>query len=114
MTALRIFLVLATTSIYMLTVVATTSEGPNWPAVAIGDLMALGWRAQFDLDFVVYLILFAVWVAWREGGTPRGYALALLSFPMGGMFGFPYVLYATFAAKGDPRSVLLGKRATNS
>jgi hypothetical protein len=30
---------------------------------------------------------------------------------MGGMFGFPYILVATYQAGGDPRKILLGVHA---
>ena len=110
MTASRIFLILATVLIYAITVVATMSYGPNWPAVALSDLAALNWRSQFDADFILYLIIFATWVSWREGFTARTHALGVLSIVMGGMFGFPYLLYATYVAEGDPKRVLLGKQ----
>jgi hypothetical protein len=34
-----------------------------------------------------------------------------LSIIMGGMFGFPYLLYATYKASGDPAAILLGVHA---
>ena len=111
MATLRIFLIVATVAIYLMTAVAIGSHGINWPAVAIGDLRALDWRSQFDLDFILYLLLFAGWVAWREGGTARGYAFGVVSVVMGGMFGFPYLLWAIHRAQGDPRQVFLGSRA---
>lgn len=110
MATFRLFLIGSTLAIYALTVVAVTSHGPNWPAVAVGDLLALDWRSQFNTDFILYLVLFAGWIAWREGGTARGYALGALSIVMGGMFSFPYLLRASYLANGDPRGVLLGER----
>ena len=110
-TVARLFLLAATVIIYTLTVIATMHEGPNWPAVAVQDLMALNWRSQFNADFVLYLLIVAGWVSWREGSTARGYALGALSIVMGGMFLFPYLLLAIIRSKGDPGSVLLGARA---
>ena len=110
MPALRLFLLLATLAIYAVTVVACIGHGVNWPAVAIADLQAGDWRSQFDVDFIVYLLLGAVWISWREGFTAKGHLFAVLSVVMGGMFSFPYVLWATYLAKGDPKAVLLGVR----
>jgi hypothetical protein len=76
--------------------------------VAIGDLLEFGWRAQFDFDFIIHLLLLATWVTWREGGNPRAYLFGFLSIVMGGMFSFPYLLYVTLKAKGNVEAILLG------
>ncbi|MEL7500590.1 MAG: hypothetical protein AAFN77_23560 [Planctomycetota bacterium] len=63
MTLLRIFLVVSTVLIYAITLIASAYHGINWPAVAIEDLMAMNWRSQFDIDFVIYLLLGATWIS---------------------------------------------------
>ena len=77
MTLLRIFLALSTIAIYLLTVFALQSQGLNYLAVAIADLQALNWRSQFDVDFIVYLILGSCWIYWREGASGRASLYAL-------------------------------------
>lgn len=111
MTAIRGFLIASTVLIYVLTVVACIRFGLNWPAVAINDLLALNWRTQFNTDFIIYLLIVAAWISWREGLTAKGYLFGTLSVVLGGMFSFPYILYATYKARGNPNSVLLGVRA---
>jgi len=111
MKVLRVFLIVATVAIYAITVIASLAQGLNWPAVAIADMLALGWRSQFDFDFVVHLFLLASWITWREGADVRGYAFGFLSIVMGGMFSFPYILYATYKAGGEPKALLLGTHA---
>ena len=113
MTKLRIFLATSTVLIYAVTVIASVKDGVNWPAVAINDLMALNWRSQFDTDFLVYLLLGATWIAWREGGTTKGYLFGFLSVFLGGMFSFPYLLISSYQAGGDPRGILLGVHAAS-
>ncbi|MEL6330132.1 MAG: hypothetical protein AAFR38_10750 [Planctomycetota bacterium] len=108
MKAIRGFLGVSTVVIYVMTALAITSDGVNWPAVAVRDILALNWRSQFNTDFLIYLILVASWISWREGFTPKGHAFGFLSVVMGGMFSFPYLLYATYAASGDLKRVLLG------
>ena len=110
MIALRIFLLVSTAAIYLLTYTAVVSQGLNWPAVALADIAALNWRSQFDVDFVIHLLLLATWISWREGFTPKGYVFGVLSIVMGGMFTFPYLIHASYVAKGDPREILLGQR----
>lgn len=112
MTILRVFLAFSTVLIYAITALAVAQQGPNWPAVAFADVIALGWRSQFDLDFLVHLFLLAAWVVWREGATGRAYLFGVLSIVMGGMFSFPYLIYATYAARGEPVALLLGVRAS--
>jgi len=114
MTTLRALLIVSTLAIYLFTFVAVASYGANWPAVAINDILALNWRSQFDIDFILHLLLLATWISWREGFTAKGYAFGFLSIVMGGMFSFPYILYATYMAKGDPKEVLLGSHTSRS
>lgn len=111
MTLLRGVLGVATVAIYLVTVIAVVNGGMNWPAVAIADLLAGDWRTQFDVDFIIHLLLLATWVTWREGGTTKAYVFGFLSVVLGGMFGFPYILYASYKAKGDPKALLLGVNA---
>jgi len=107
-TTLRLFLLVSTVVIYAFTYSAVTAQGFNWPAVAFGDILALNWRSQFDVDLVIHLLLLATWVSWREGFSMKGHFFGFLSIVMGGMFSFPYLLHATYVAKGDPIGVLLG------
>jgi len=108
MKCLRLFLLLSTVAIYLLTIIAVKNYGFNWPAVALNDILSLNWRAQFDIDFIVYLVIFAIWVVWREGGATKAYLLGALSIFLGGMFGFPYIIYASYIARGNPKALLLG------
>ncbi|MEM7225397.1 MAG: hypothetical protein AAF495_20640 [Pseudomonadota bacterium] len=111
MSGLRIFLILSTLAIYAITLAAVAKFGFNWPAVYFGDLVRLDWRSQFNADFLIHLFLLASWIAWREGFSPKGYLFGFLSISFGGMFGFPYILFAIHQAKGDPKRMLLGKHA---
>lgn len=111
MNALKGLLIFSTLGIYALTFLAAANHGPNWPAVAVGDLLALNWRSQFDFDFIVHLLLLAYWVVWREGSTAKAYLFGFLSIVMGGMFSFPYLVYVIAAAKANPKVVLLGVHA---
>ncbi len=110
MVVLRGFLVASTILIYLMTLAASASHGIDWPAVALADLAAMNWRSQFNTDFIIYLVLFASWVVWREGGTPKAYLFGFSSVVLGGMFSFPYLLLATHRSEGDLRRVLLGVR----
>lgn len=109
MIILRILLVVSTIIIYAVTAAAIINQGWNWPAVAASDLLALGWRSQFDSDFLVHLIILASWITWREGADLKAYVFGFLSIVMGGMFSFPYLLLATYKARGNVKALLLGE-----
>jgi len=108
MTSLRFFLIISTFLIFTVSIYAVVTKGINWPAVYFGDLLHLDWRTQFNTDFLIHLFLLATWIAWREGFTTKGLVYGFLSIFMGGMFGFPYILHATYKAGGDPIAILLG------
>ena len=114
MAFLRFFLGVSTLVIFTITILVVMAKGINWPAVFFGDLVAMDWRSQFNADFLIHLILLATWISWREGFGAKGYFFGFLSIFMGGMFGFPYILLATYKAGGDPRKMLLGIHAKNS
>ena len=108
MAIFRSFLVISTVIIFVITFYVIMGEGRNWPEVFFGDLIALNWRSQFNADFLIHLLLLASWVVWREGFTIKGFVFGFLCIFLGGMFGFPYLLYATFQAEGDVKKMLLG------
>jgi len=52
LTALRIFLVITTVTIFTVSIYVALTQGINWPAVYFGDLLSLDWRSQFNTDFL--------------------------------------------------------------
>ncbi|CAM9312596.1 unnamed protein product [Ectocarpus sp. 4 AP-2014] len=109
--AMRLFLIVSTVMIYVQTVVAIVGHGWLWPLVYFPDLATQDWRSQFNSDFLVYLTLSSCWIVWREGSKIKSYFNGFLNIFLGGMFGFPYLLIATYSAKGDIKKVVLGVHA---
>jgi hypothetical protein len=108
MTLLRTYLFAATLFILAASIYVVIAMGINWPAVYFGDILNLDWRSHINVDFLLHLCLLAIWVAWREGFTPNGFLFGFLCIFLGATFGFPYLLIATYEAKGDPESLLMG------
>jgi hypothetical protein len=108
MTSLRTFLLAATLLIFAVSIYAAVTMGINWPAIYFGDLLNLDWRSQFNTDLLICLCLFAIWVTWREGFTPKGFLFSFLILSWGSLFSCPYLLLVTYQAKGDPKAILLG------
>ena len=93
------------------TLVAVNNDGLDLITPALRDLAALGWPGQFHLDFLTYLILSALWIAWRHQFSAAGIALGLVASVGGILFFSAYLLIASFQANGDPTKILLGSQA---
>jgi len=72
MTILRIFLLAGWLIMLVLSWRALTELGYNWPDVFFGDIADNTWRARFNIDFLIHLLLFATWVVWRETSRLTG------------------------------------------
>ena len=69
------------------------------------------WRAQFNLDLELQLLVFAAWAAWRERSLAVSLAAAAATLLLGALFTFPYLIFAFANSRGDVRRLLLGTRA---
>ena len=91
--------------------VVIARHGIDLLPIFFGDMAKLAWPGQFNLDFLCFLVLSALWAAWRNGFSAGGLALALVAFFGGAGFLLPYLLWLTISTRGDMRRVLLGMRA---
>jgi hypothetical protein len=84
----------------------------GWDLLPIffGDIAALGWNGQFNLDFLGFLLLSGLWVAWRHHFSAAGLALGLVAVFGGMLFLSIYLLVALAQARGDAAALLLGAR----
>ena len=99
---------LAVLTVYSLIVMA--NHGWNLFPAFFGDMAAMGWPGQFNLDFMGFLILSALWTAWRNAFSGVGLLLAVLAFFGGMMFLSIYVLILSLSARSIPE-ILLGNAA---
>lgn len=110
MTWFRIYLVLVLLGLGAYTLLVGFQHGWNLLPIFFGDIAAMTWPGQFNLDFLGFLSLSGLWVAWRHHFTPAGLALGLVAVFGGMMFLAPYLLWASVQASGDARLLLLGAR----
>lgn len=110
MTLFRALLVILWTILTAYTAVTVAHHGMGLLPVFFGDMAKMGWPGQFNLDFMMMLMLSGLWVAWRHGFSAGGLLLGLLAFFGGASFLTVYLLVVSLQAKGDMRSVLLGTR----
>jgi hypothetical protein len=105
---LRVLLVLILVVLSGYTAIVISNHGWNLLAVFFGDMSAMAWPGQFNLDFMGFLTLSALWTAWRHHFSPAGLALSVIAFFGGMMFLTTYLLVASCQVKGDVRALLLG------
>ena len=92
------------------TLTAGSNHGWDLGSVFFGELTSFSWSGQFNYDFLCYLTLSAIWVAWRARFSAGSILLAACAQILGILFFAPYLLYLTIQTKGDMKALLLGKR----
>jgi hypothetical protein len=107
--AFRIYLIAVIVCLGTYTMVVGLNHGWNLLPIFFGDMLAMTWPGQFNSDFMSFLMLSGLWLAWRHQFSPGGLALGLLGIFGGMMVLAPYLLYASYQANGDARVLLLGK-----
>ena len=100
MTAFRILLIALLLNIIVYTAIVIGGHGANLVPDFVGDIAAVGWPGQFNVDFMSFLVLSALWVAWRHHFNPAGLALAVPALFGGIMFLAPYLLIASICRTG--------------
>jgi len=109
MTAFRILLVVIVVTVVAYTVVVVANHGMGLFPIFFGDIARMDWPGQFNLDFMGFLTLSGLWIAWRHQFSPGGIALGLL-VPFGGVpYVATYLLVSSFQVNGDVRALLLGR-----
>lgn len=109
MALFRIFLALFLLVLAAYTSVTVANNGLNLLPQFFGDMALMGWAGQFNLDFMGFLGLSALWVAWRHHFSAGGLGLAVLAFFGGMMFLTIYLLILSGRTGSDVKMLLLGE-----
>lgn len=109
----RLFLVCSVVVILAYTSVTISRHGMGLLPIFFGDMASMTWPGQFNLDFFSFLLLAAIWIAWRHQFNASGILMAVVT-PFAGMpFVATYLLVQSFKANGRADVLLLGQdRAT--
>lgn len=110
MTAFRVLLGVLWAILVGYTGIVFANHGMGLLKVFFGDMAAMGWPGQFNLDFMFMLMLSALWVAWRHRFSIGGLALGLLALFGGSLFLATYLLVLSWMTSGDLKQMLLGAR----
>jgi hypothetical protein len=109
MQALRALLILILISIGTYTTIVIFNHGLGLFEIFFGEMIAMTWSGQFNLDFMCLLLLSGLWVAWRHHFSKLGIVLGLLIFVGGCPMLSAYLIWASFATKGNVNAMLLGE-----
>ena len=109
MALFRLFLLACLIAITVYTGVTIAHHGMNLMPVLMGDIAAMAWPGQFNVDFTCFLALSALWVSWRHQFSTGGLALGVLAFFGGMLFLSIYLLIHTARSGGDVKTLLLGE-----
>ena len=97
------------------TAAVVSRHGLDLLPIFFGAIADEKWPGQFNLDFLCFLVLSALWTAWRAHFSPTGLALAVVAFFGGAGFLLPYLLLLSWRTRGNIAVILLGpRRATGS
>lgn len=92
------------------TMIVIKNDGANFLSRALEFLASLTWMGQFTLDFQCYLILSALWIAWRDKFSVRSIGIAIIAMVLGIIVFAPYLLYLLHKEKASIKAVLIGSR----
>lgn len=110
MAGFRLLLATLWLALAVYTGVVVARHGVNLLPIFFGDIGRMAWPGQFNLDFLCFLVLSALWTAWRSKYSLLGLVLGLLAFLGGAGFLLPYLLILSVQARGDIQAVFLGDR----
>lgn len=108
MTAFRALLIIMILVVLSYTGIVVTTHGLGFIPVFFGDIKAMGWSGQFNLDFSGLLVLSGLWLAWRHQFSPAGLALGLFVLVGGTPLLCTYLLWASMKSKGNVNVLLIG------
>lgn len=113
MKAFRLLLISYIVGILIVTGIVGFKHGWNLLPIFFGDMASLTWPGQFNFDFMCFLILSGLWLAWRHHFSPGGIVLGVLGIFGGMMLLAPYLLLMSLKTNGDFKELLLGVDRAN-
>lgn len=109
MSLLRLYALIFLIVLTVYTGIVIANHGANLVPIFFNDMKAMAWPGQFNLDFMGFLILSALWVGWRHEYSLTGWVLTPLALFGGMMFLTVYLLVISFRVNGDLKALLIGE-----
>ena len=109
MTILRLFTAVFLAVLIVYTGIVMANHGFGLVPIFFGDMAAMAWPGQFNLDFMGFLMLSGLWVSWRHEYSLTGWLLTPLALTGGMLFLCIYLLVMSFRVNGDLKALILGE-----
>jgi hypothetical protein len=94
-------------AIYTIPVLADYGISPLFPTF-FGDMASFTWPGQFNADFLGFLLLSGIWIAWRNHFSALGLVLAVVAVVGGIPFLTAYLFIMSFRVNGDMKTLIMG------
>ncbi len=114
MIAFRIFLAVFFAALFAYTLKVGFEYGWNLIPPFFAEMQGFTWQGQFNFDFMGFLLLSAIWCAWRNNFTPLGFGIAILGVTGGMLFLTAYLIYLSVTTGGDIKTIMLGVRRASA
>ena len=98
---LLIFLISIWSIMLVKTLVVSAYEPDSFFSPFYGVMLDNTWQSHFNVDLLLFTLLFAVWSIYRERSLLVGIIIGLFSILFGGVFSFLYLLICAIRSKGD-------------
>lgn len=108
MKSLRVLCVGAFATTFLYTMAVGVNHGFNFAPIFIGDVFAMNWAGQFNVDFSFHLLFSALWLAWRNKFSSQGIALGVFAL-VGGIHVLTGYLFIKSFQVQTIRELLTGK-----
>lgn len=109
MTLLRLYAFVFLIVLVIYTGIVMANYGAGLVPIFFGDIAAMTWPGQFNLDFLGFLILSALWIGWRHEYSLTGWLLTPLALFGGMLFLTLYILIQSFRLDADLKALLIGE-----
>ncbi len=109
MNAFRFFLVAVFATVIFYTFIVGSNHGWNIFSPFFGDIAAMNWAGQFNLDFSFFLIFTGLWMAWRNQFNASGIAMGLFTLVAGIPFVSAYLFVLSLKPNVGIKELLIGK-----
>lgn len=112
MTLFRNLLIVMAIVMLTFTLLTILHHGLNFIAPFLAPILAVTWQGQFNVDFVLYLVLASIWIAWRSGFSGSGIGFAMIAPLLGMSLLAPYLIFLIARGADTPQKLLLGVHAS--
>jgi hypothetical protein len=108
MKVFRVYMVAIFATIFVYTILVGNNHGWNLIPLFFGDIAAMNWAGQFNLDFSFLLTISCLWVCWRNKFSGVGFLLGFFAIVGGATFLSVYLLIVSLKANSI-KEILIGE-----